>query len=63
MSNGATIKYKAEEVELTAGDAGKVLIACDFPLKNARQVADVIVQRAGIKSSHQSIQLSLFFLE
>jgi hypothetical protein len=48
MPNGAATKCKAGDVELTAGDAGKVLRAEDFPFKSAKQVADVIVQRAGL---------------
>jgi hypothetical protein len=48
MPGGAATKCKAGDVELTAGDAGKVLQAGDFPFKSARQVADVIVQRAGL---------------
>jgi hypothetical protein len=48
MPSGAATKCKAGDVELTAGDAGKVLKASDFPFKSARQVADVIVERAGL---------------
>ena len=48
MPQGAATKCKAGNVELTAGDAGKVLKAADFPFKSAKQVADVIVQRAGL---------------
>jgi hypothetical protein len=48
MPNGAAIKCKAGNVELTAEDAGKVLNASDIPSKRAKQVADVIVQRAGL---------------
>jgi len=48
MPQGAATKCKAGDVELTAGDAGKVLEATDFPFKSAKQVADVIVQRAGL---------------
>jgi len=48
MPNGAATKCKAGDIELTAGDAGKVLLASDFPFKNAKQVADVIVVRAGL---------------
>jgi hypothetical protein len=35
-------------VELKAGDAGKVLTADNFPLKSAKEVADIIVDRAGL---------------
>ena len=48
MPQGAATKCKAGDVELTAGDAGKVLKAGDFPFKSAKQVADVIVERAGL---------------
>jgi hypothetical protein len=48
MPNGAATKCKAGDIELTAGDAGKVLLAGDFPFKSAKQVADVIVERAGL---------------
>ena len=48
MPNGAATKLKAGNAELTAGEAGKALKANDFPFKSAKQVADVIVQRAGL---------------
>jgi hypothetical protein len=48
LPQGAATKCKAGDVELTAGDAGKVLKASDFPFKSAQQVADVIVERAGL---------------
>lgn len=48
MPQGAATKCKAGEIELTAGDAGKILKASDFPFKSAKQVADVIVERAGL---------------
>ncbi len=48
MPQGAATKCKAGDVELTAGDAGKVLKESDFPFKSAKQVADVIVERAGL---------------
>ncbi len=46
--DGANTTCKAGDVEVTAGEAGKLLKASDFPFKNAKQVADVIVQRAGL---------------
>lgn len=49
MPQGAATKCKAGDIELTAGDAGKVLKASDFPFKSSKQVADVIVERAGLK--------------
>jgi hypothetical protein len=48
MPDGAATKCKAGDIELTAGDAGKVLKASDFPIESAKQVADVIVERAGL---------------
>lgn len=48
LPQGAATKCKAGDVELTAGDAGKVLKPSDFPFKSAKQVADVIVERAGL---------------
>lgn len=46
--DGANTTCKAGDIEVTAGEAGKLLKASDFPFKNAKQVADVIVQRAGL---------------
>ncbi len=48
LPQGAATKCKAGDVELTAGDAGKVLKESDFPFNDAKQVADVIVERAGL---------------
>lgn len=48
MPQGAETKCKAGDCELTAGDAGKVLKESDFPFKSAKEVADVIVDRAGL---------------
>ncbi|MGB3943689.1 MAG: MTH865 family protein [Methanothrix sp.] len=48
MPAGAATKCKAGDCELTAGDAGKVLKETDFPFKSAKEVADVIVERAGL---------------
>lgn len=45
---GANTTCKAGNVEMTAGEAGKLLKESDFPFENAKQVADVIVQRAGL---------------
>ena len=49
LPQGAATKCKAGDVELTAGDAGNVLKASDFPFTSAKQAADVIVDRAGLK--------------
>jgi hypothetical protein len=46
--DGANTTCKAGDIEVTAGEAGKLLKASDFPFMNAKQVADVIVQRAGL---------------
>lgn len=46
--DGAETTCKADGVELKAGDAGKVLTPDDFPFKSAADVADVIVERAGL---------------
>lgn len=46
--DGSETTCKADGIELKAGDAGKVLKAKDFPFKSAKEVADVIVKRAGL---------------
>ncbi|WP_321422233.1 MTH865 family protein [uncultured Methanobacterium sp.] len=46
--DGAETTCKSGNVELKAGDAGQVLTADDFPFKSAKNVADVIVERAGL---------------
>ncbi|UTB32208.1 MAG: hypothetical protein NKF70_12010 [Methanobacterium sp. ERen5] len=46
--DGAETTCKSGEVELKAGDAGKVLTGDDFPFNSAEEVADVIVGRAGL---------------
>ena len=45
---GADTKCKSGSIEVTAGEAGKLLKAADFPFHSARQVADTIVGRAGL---------------
>lgn len=45
---GANTTCRAGDIEMTAGEAGKLLKASDFPFKSAKQVADVIIQRAGL---------------
>jgi hypothetical protein len=45
---GADTTCQAGEVEMTAGEAGKLLKPEDFPFKNAAQVADTILKRAGM---------------
>ena len=46
--DGAETTGKADGVELKARDAGKTLKPEDFPFKSAKEVADVIVERAGL---------------
>ncbi len=46
--DGPETTCKADGVELKAGDAGKVLKPDDFPFKSAKEVAEVIVDRAGL---------------
>lgn len=45
---GGETTCKADGVELKAKDAGRLLKTSDFPFKNAEEVADVIVERAGL---------------
>lgn len=46
--NGADTKCQSGDVEVTAGEAGKLLKAEDYPFHSAEQVADTIVSRAGL---------------
>jgi len=48
MPQGADTCCKAGDVEVTAGEAGKLLKPEDFPFASAKQVADTIVDRAGL---------------
>jgi hypothetical protein len=45
---GAATTCKAGDLEVTAGEAGNLLTLEDFPFKDAKQVADTIVDRAGL---------------
>ena len=45
---GADTTCKSGDVEITAGEAGKLLTAEDFPFESAKQVADILVGRAGL---------------
>jgi hypothetical protein len=45
---GAETTCQVGDLKMTAGEAGKLLKASDFPFQNAKQVADVIVDRAGL---------------
>ena len=46
--DGAATTCKAGDVELSAGDAGKLLKPGDFPFTSAEQVADTIISRSGL---------------
>lgn len=46
--DGAETTCQSGDVELKAGDAGKVLNADDFPFKSSDEVADIILGRAGL---------------
>ena len=46
--NGADTTCKADDLEVTAGEAGKLLTASDFPFASAEVVAETIVSRAGL---------------
>lgn len=48
MPQGADTKCKSGDVEVTAGEAGKLLKPDDFPFHSAEQAADTIVNRAGL---------------
>lgn len=45
---GAATRCQAGDVEMSAGEAGKLLTANDFPFRSAEQVADTILSRAGV---------------
>ncbi len=46
--DGANTTCHAGDIKMTAGEAGKLLKGSDFPFRSAKQVADVILQRAGL---------------
>jgi hypothetical protein len=46
--DGADTTCCAGDLKVTAGEAGKLLKPTDFPFKSAKDVADVIVTRAGL---------------
>ena len=46
--NGADTTCQVGDLKMTAGEAGKLLKASDFPFKSAKEVADTIVDRAGL---------------
>lgn len=45
---GAETACQAGDLKVTAGEAGKLLTAADFPFTSADQVAETIVSRAGL---------------
>ncbi|AKB74506.1 hypothetical protein MSLAZ_1245 [Methanosarcina lacustris Z-7289] len=45
---GANTTCRSGDLAVTAGEAGKLLTAADFPFKDAKHVADTIVNRAGL---------------
>ncbi|MDT3699547.1 MAG: MTH865 family protein [Thermincola sp.] len=46
--DGANTTCRAEGIEMTAGEAGKLLTPADFPFKSAEQVAETILGRANL---------------
>lgn len=48
LPNGPDTTCKSGDVELKAPEAGKVLTADDFPFTTAEEVADTIVNKAGL---------------
>jgi hypothetical protein len=46
--DGANTTCQVGDLKMTAGEAGKLLKATDFPFKSAKAVADIIVDRAGL---------------
>jgi hypothetical protein len=45
---GAGTTCQVGNLKMTAGEAGKLLRASDFPFRSAKAVADIIVERAGL---------------
>ncbi|PWR71291.1 MTH865 family protein [Methanospirillum lacunae] len=45
---GADTTCQVGDVKMTAGEAGTLLKGSDFPFTSAKQVADIIVERAGL---------------
>lgn len=46
--HGADTTCKAGDLEITAGQAGKLLSVDDFPFTSAQHVAETIVAKAGL---------------
>lgn len=45
---GADTTCRSGDLSVTAGEAGKLLTPADFPFRNAKKIADTIVERAGL---------------
>ncbi len=45
---GAETTCQVGDIRMTAGEAGKLLKPGDFPFKSAEEVAEIIVDRAGL---------------
>lgn len=45
---GAATTCKAGNLEMTAGEAGKLLTADDFPFNSSEEVAETILSKAGL---------------
>jgi hypothetical protein len=46
--DGAATTCQAGSIRMTAGGAGTLLKPSDFPFKSPKQVADTILERAGL---------------
>lgn len=46
--DGANTTCRVGDLKMTAGEAGTLLKPSDFPFKSAKDVADIIVSRAGL---------------
>lgn len=45
---GTDTTCRSGDLAVTAGEAGKLLAPADFPFRDAKKVADTIVDRAGL---------------
>ncbi len=48
LPQGADTTCRAGDLEITAGEAGKLLTPDDFPVKSAEEIAETIVARANL---------------
>lgn len=46
--NGADTTCRSGDIQMTAGEAGKLLTDADFPFESAGQVANTVLSRAGL---------------